>query len=77
MTNYNRMTIRQFGESFQVFKMKPNHKHAGSVSGGGYKLTTWTVSAIAKARYTGTYSSCMSYISENGAVFMTEHGIPC
>ena len=76
MTNYNRMTIRSKGAKFQVFKMKPSHEHAGAVSGGGFRRTTWAVSAVASPRFTGSYEDCAAFIAAQGAEFMSEHGLP-
>lgn len=75
MTNYNRMTIRCAGNLHAVFKLKPSHRHAGAVSGGGHRLTAWSVSAGAAARFTGTYAACQAFITAQGAEFMSEHGL--
>ena len=70
------MTIETDGDTCFVFKLKPDHKHAGSVSGGGFRLTTWNKSAIAKPLFVGKYDDCLNYIKQQGAEFMTNHGIP-
>lgn len=74
MTNYNRMTIRA-GEVCQVFKLKPK-QHGGWATDMGSKRFAWSVSRIAKPLFSGTYGECLSFIQEQGAEFMTEHGIP-
>lgn len=73
--NYNRMTIRTKGEICEVFKLI-NSQVGGYATDMGAKRFTWNVSAIAKPRFTGTYQQCMDFISDQGAQFMTEHGIP-
>ena len=74
--NYNRMTIRKSDVGYQVFKMNPSHENAGSVSGGGFRKTSFSVRAASKARFTGTYAECFEFIQENGAEYMSEHGLP-
>jgi hypothetical protein len=72
--NYNRMTIRENGEAFAVFKMK--RQTLGYATDMAANRAIYTVSAIAKPQFVGTYSACLDFIREAGAEFMTEHGIP-
>ena len=72
--NFHRMTIRQAGEQFQVFKMKP--QSSLPATGGGYRPTAWFVSAAASPRFTGTHAECHAFIEKQGAQFMSEHGLP-
>jgi len=74
--NYNRMTIHESGAGFQVFKMHTSHQYAGAVSGGGFRKTTFIVRASAKPLFTGNYVECHEFIRQNGAEFMSEHGLP-
>ena len=74
--NYNRMTIREVGGVFQVFKLKTDHSYAGSVAGGGFRKTSFFVSPAAKPVFSGNHAACMGFISKNDAVFMSEHGLP-
>lgn len=75
MENFNRMTIRPAGPAFQVFKL--NRYQSGRPTDMGQLRFTWAVSPAAKVRFTGTYDDCCKFIEEQGAVFMSEHGIPC
>lgn len=70
-----RMTIRTCGEQFQVFGMKREVTRVGT----GYPADFggWFVSRAARAQFTGTYSECSAFIQEQGAQFMSEHGISC
>lgn len=77
MANFNRMTIRSNGVLHQVIKLKPRHQHAGTVCGGGHRVTSWSVPALATVRFEGTYAECMVFIESQGAQYMSEHGIPC
>ena len=70
-----RFTIRQAGTQFSVFAMKPQRQ--GYTTDGASIRVSWFVSKIAKPRFTGTYSECMTFIRDAGGMFMTEHGIPC
>lgn len=72
--NYNRMTIKESGGFFCVFKMKPHR--AKSATGGGYNPIRWFVPATAKPKYIGTYADCMVYIEEHQGQYMTDHGLP-
>lgn len=74
--NYNRMTIRANGNRFEVFKMNRSQV-GGYATDMAAKRFVWTVPAIAKPRFKGTYNDCLSFIADSGAEFMTEHGIPC
>ncbi len=73
--NFNRMTIRAKGEVCEVFKLV-NKEIGGYATDMAAKRCTWTVSPIAKARFRGTYQQCLDFIADQGAQFMTEHGIP-
>lgn len=72
--NYHRMTIRASGETFQVFKMKP--QSTGYATDMAGRKTSWSVSRAAVARFTGTYAECADFITAQGGVFMSEHGLP-
>lgn len=74
--NYNRMTIRQNGNEFEVFKMK-REQLGGYSTDMAAKRFVWFVSKVSKAQFKGLYNECLAYISDSGAEFMTEHGIPC
>lgn len=74
--NYNRMTIRTNGAVCEVFKMK-RAQVGGYATDMAGKRFIWSVPAIAKARFAGSYGECLAYIESQGAEFMTEHGIPC
>ena len=74
MSNFNRMTIRQAGDQFQVFKLKP--QSAVSATGGGHRPTVWFVSAAASPRFIGTHGDCCDFIAKNGGQFTSEHGLP-
>ena len=74
--NYNRMTIRTNGAICEVFKMK-NTQVGGFATDMAAKRFVWSVSAIAKAKFAGSYTECLAYIESQGAEFMTEHGISC
>jgi len=75
MTNFNRMTIRANGNTFQVFKMKPSQEGGWSTD-MGQKRIVWSVSRVASVRFSGSHSECCKFIEQEGAVFMSEHGLP-
>lgn len=76
MTNFNRMTIRENGAAFSVFKMKPQQIGGWSTDMAAKKFS-WSVSRVAAPRFTGTYAECSSFIEADGAEYMSEHGIAC
>lgn len=76
MNNFNRMTIRENGASFSVFKMK-SKQVGGWATDMAAKKFSWFVSRAAAPRFTGTYAECAKFIEVEGAVFMSEHGIAC
>lgn len=73
MKNFNRMTIRQAGEQFSVFKMKP--QSSGYATDMAGRKVVFSVSRAAAPRFTGTHGSCMDFIAAEGAEFMSEHGL--
>jgi hypothetical protein len=73
-TNYSRMTIKESGDFFCVFKLKPHRRQYAT--GGGYNPIRWFVPATAKPKCIGTYAECMNYITTQGAIFMSDHGLP-
>lgn len=74
--NYFRMTIRPFGDVFQVFKLKRQRAGGYATDMQGARFV-WFVSGAARAEFTGTYGECCAYIESKGAEFMSEHGISC
>ena len=72
--NYNRMTVRANGEQFQVFKMKRKAEGGYATDMAALRFV-WFVSPIAKPQFEGFYAECLKFIKEQGAEFMTEHGI--
>lgn len=74
MENYNRMTIRTDGGTCQVFKMK-RQRSGGWATDMAAQRFSYFVSTVAKSQFEGTYGDCLSFIEEQGALFMTEHGI--
>jgi hypothetical protein len=76
MNNFNRMTIRENGTVFSVFKMK-SQQVGGWTTDMAAKKFSWFVSRIAAPRFTGTYAECTRFIESEGAEFMSEHGIAC
>lgn len=76
MTNFNRMNIRENGSAFSVFKMKAQQVGGWSTDMAAKKFS-WSVSSVAAPRFTGTYAECAKFIENEGAEFMSEHGIAC
>lgn len=72
--NYNRMTVRESGTEFSVFKMK-SQQSGGYSTDGAAKRFSYFVSAAAKPQFTGTYAECVEHITSAGAEYMSEHGI--
>lgn len=73
--NFNRMTIRQHGSQFAVFKMKRT-RSGGYVTDMAAQRFVWHVSAAATPRKVGTHAECSAFIAAEGAEFMSEHGLP-
>ncbi len=69
-----RYTIRECGDGFGVFKMKPHSDTPAT--GGGYRPRVWFVSAAAKPQFVGGYSACYDWIVAAGGQYMSEHGLP-
>ena len=75
-TNYNRFTVRPYGDQFQVFKLKRERCGGWATDMAACKFR-WFVSGAATAKFTGDYTSCIEYIESANGVYMTEHGIAC
>jgi len=73
--NFNRMTIRQHGSQFAVFKMKRERSGGYATDMAGQRFI-YSVSRVAAPRKIGTYSECAAFIQSEGALFMSEHGLP-
>ena len=74
--NYLRMTIREFNEEFQVFKLK-RQRDGGFATDMAAARFSWFVSKAAKPLFNGSYGDCVKFIHSEGAMFMSEHGIKC
>ena len=74
--NFNRFTVRQDGDNFQVFKMK-RERCGGWATDMAASTFIWFVSKAATVKFEGNYESCIEYIESEQGVYMTEHGIPC
>ena len=74
--NFNRFTIRQNGNNFQVFKMKRERCGGWATDMAACKFR-WFVSKAATVKFEGDYKSCIEYIESEHGVHMTEHNIPC